>query len=321
LTQSGMRKNGPLRGFSGAIELTQIAYAYLLIPLCILKSITFMTSMSITRNIEIERVKSIESDRDPQRESTLADIAELFPEYDPQSTVSGDALAVEAVRIAEALLFAATEPLSEQDIERRLPRGLVVAEILERVQDLYASRGVNLVRVAGKWMFRTAPDLSWLLGDGGAEPKRLSRAALETLAIVAYHQPVTRAEIEDIRGVAISKGTIDILLETGWVRLRGRRRAPGRPVTYGTTEAFLVQFCLDSIGDLPGFEELRGAGLFDGGLPQGFAVPRPSDDLALTPDEDPLDDSSGDLGEPAGNEAKGVVDEASAPPDPRGDDL
>jgi segregation and condensation protein B len=316
-----MQKSGPFGGFSDAIELTQIAYAYLLIPLWVLKSITFFISMSSNRDIETERVKSIASDRDLQRESTLAEIAELFPEYDPQAKVSGDALAAEAARIAEALLFAATEPLSEQDIERRLPRGLMVAEVLERLQDLYATRGVNLVRVAGKWMFRTAPDLAWLLGDGGTEPKRLSRAALETLAIIAYHQPVTRAEIEDIRGVAISKGTIDILLETGWVRLRGRRRAPGRPVTYGTTEAFLVQFCLDSIADLPGFEELRGAGLFDGGVPQGFAVPRPSDDPALTPDEDPLEESSGDLGEPANEEARGASGETPAPPDPRADDL
>jgi len=301
-----------MRGYLGAIELTRIAYAYLLIPLCILKSITFLASMSITRNIEIERVKSIQGDRDLERDPTLADIAELFPEFDPQpcgpdASASQDALGAEAIRIAEALLFAATEPLSEADIERRLPRGLVVADILESLKGLYAARGVNLVRVAGKWMFRTAPDLAWLLADGDAEPKRLSRAALETLAIVAYHQPVTRAEIEDIRGVAISKGTLDILLETGWVRLRGRRRAPGRPVTYGTTEAFLVQFGLDAIGDLPGFEELRGAGLFDGGLPQGFAVPRPTDAVALAPDEDPLDDLSGDGEAAAADESTGAA--------------
>lgn len=294
-----MWKSGPLRGVSGATGFTLIAYTYLLIPLCILKSITFMTSMSVYRDIEVERIKSIQGDRDLERDPTLADIAELFPEFDPQSrgpdaTASGDALGAEAIRIAEALLFAATEPLSEAEIEKRLPRGLAIAEVLESLKDFYAPRGVNLVRVAGKWMFRTAPDLAWAFGDGGAEPKRLSRAALETLAIVAYHQPVTRAEIEDIRGVAISKGTLDILLETGWIRLRGRRRAPGRPVTYGTTEAFLVQFGLDSIGDLPGFEELRGAGLFDGGLPQSFAVPRPSDDAALAPDEDPLDEPCGD---------------------------
>ncbi len=313
-----MRTNGALRGFSGAFELTQIAYAYLLIPLCIMKSITFMASMAIHRNIEVEPIKSIQSDRVPQRDPTLADIAELFPDYDSQprgadANVPGDALGAEAIRIAEALLFAATEPLSDAEIERRLPRGLVVADILEGLKDRYASRGVNLVRVAGKWMFRTAPDLAWLLADGDAEPKRLSRAALETLAIVAYHQPVTRAEIEDIRGVAISKGTLDILLETGWVRLRGRRRAPGRPVTYGTTEAFLVQFGLDAIGDLPGFEELRGAGLFDGALPRGFAVPRPTDDATLAPDEDPLDESSGDGEGSAGDPALGGTGETPEP--------
>ena len=130
------------------------------------------------------------------------------------------------------------------------------------------------------------------LPTGEGETKRLSRAALETLAIVAYHQPVTRAEIEDIRGVAISKGTLDLLLETGWVRLRGRRRAPGRPVTYGTTDAFLIHFGLEAIGDLPGLEELKGAGLFDGRLPQGFGIPQPSDGAELAEDEDPLEDET-----------------------------
>ena len=136
--------------------------------------------------------------------------------------------------------------------------------MLDRLKADYASRGVNLVRVGGRWMFRTANDLAWLLAGGEGEQKKLSRAALETLAIVAYHQPVTRAEIEDIRGVAISKGTLDVLLETGWVRLRGRRRAPGRPITYGTTQNFLIHFGLDAITDLPGLEELKDAGLFEG---------------------------------------------------------
>ena len=176
-----------------------------------------------------------------------------------------DPTLAEALRIAEALLFAASEPLAEQEIEKRLPRGVEVASVLERLKADYASRGVNLVRVGGRWMFRTATDLAWLLAGGEGEQKRLSRAALETLAIVAYHQPVTRAEIEDIRGVAISKGTLDVLLETGWVRLRGRRRTPGRPITYGTTQNFLIHFGLDAITDLPGLEELKGAGLFDGG--------------------------------------------------------
>ena len=202
--------------------------------------------------------------------------------------VPNDSTLAEGARIAEALLFAASEPLDESEIARRMPRGLAVGMVLAKLKADYATRGVNLVRAGGKWMFRTASDLSWLLSRGEAEPKKLSRAAIETLAIIAYHQPVTRAEIEDVRGVAISKGTLDVLLETGWVRLRGRRRSPGRPVTYGTTIAFLLQFGLEAITDLPGLEELKGAGLFDGRLPPGFGVPKPNDAEALTADEEPL---------------------------------
>jgi segregation and condensation protein B len=164
-----------------------------------------------------------------------------------------------------------------------------VRALLLQLQNEYALRGVNIVRVGGKWSLRTAGDLAWLLTRETVVTKKLSRAAVETLAIVAYHQPVTRAEIEDIRGVAISKGTIDVLIETGWVRLRGRRRTPGRPLTYGTTEAFLMHFGLEAIADLPGLEELKGAGLFDGRLPHDFALPQPRDDLPLTEDEDPLE--------------------------------
>jgi segregation and condensation protein B len=199
------------------------------------------------------------------------------------------------MRIAEAMLFAASEPLEETEIARRMPDGVAVSETLARLKQDYASRGVNLVRVGKKWLFRTAADLGWLLSKEVVEPRRLSRAALETLAIIAYHQPVTRAEIEDIRGVAISKGTIDVLIETGWVRLRGRRRTPGRPLTYGTTEAFLLHFGLEAITDLPGLEELKGAGLFDGTLPQGFAVPQPRDDLALMEDEDPVESDAAEF--------------------------
>jgi segregation and condensation protein B len=132
-----------------------------------------------------------------------------------------------------------------------------------------------------------------LRGDRHAvEQKKLSRAAMETLAIIAYHQPVTRAEIEDVRGVATSKGTLDLLLETGWVRMRGRRKAPGRPVTYGTTEAFLVHFGLDAVGDLPGVEELKGAGLLDSRIPSGFSIPEPHSGDELTADEDPLEEDA-----------------------------
>ncbi|MDQ0468769.1 SMC-Scp complex subunit ScpB [Labrys wisconsinensis] len=195
----------------------------------------------------------------------------------------------EHVRLVEALLFAAVEPLDEAALRARLPDGVDLPAVLAALRQDYAGRGVNLVRLGGRWAFRTASDLAWLMAPDAAEPKKLSRAALETLAIIAYHQPVTRAEIEEIRGVSISKGTLDLLLETGWARLRGRRRVPGRPVTYGTTPAFLDHFGLDGIGDLPGLDELKGAGLLDGRLPPGFSVPMPSDDSALTPDEEPLD--------------------------------
>ena len=196
----------------------------------------------------------------------------------------------EALRIAEALLFAAREPLSEKDLAGRLPEGSDVEAVLKDLVEHYAPRGVNLVRVAGKWTFRTAGDLSFILARDVVEPRKLSRAAMETLAIVAYHQPVTRAEIEEIRGVATSKGTLDLLLETGWVRLRGRRKAPGRPVTYGTTPQFLEHFGINVVDDLPGLEELKGAGLLEGRIPPGLSVPVPSDDPALRPDEDPLED-------------------------------
>jgi segregation and condensation protein B len=194
-----------------------------------------------------------------------------------------------AVRIAEALLFAAREPLSQEAIAAALPAGAAVAEVLEHLEAHYAARGVNLIRVAGGWTFRTAPDLGFLMRRDVEEPRKLSRAAIETLAIVAYHQPVTRAEIEEIRGVATAKGTLDVLLESGWVRMRGRRRTPGRPITFGTTEAFLSHFGLGSVGDLPGLDELSAAGLFDGRLPRGLAVPLPTDDPALLADEDPLE--------------------------------
>ncbi|MHC2462686.1 segregation and condensation protein B [Bradyrhizobium embrapense] len=147
----------------------------------------------------------------------------------------------------------------------------------------------TLVRVANKWTFRTAGDLSWLMTRESTETRKLSRAAIEVLAIVAYHQPVTRAEIEEIRGVVTSKGTIDVLLETGWIRPRGRRKTPGRPLTFGTTDAFLSQFSLEALGDLPGLEELKGTGLLDSRLPTGFSVPSPSDDATLREDEEPLE--------------------------------
>jgi segregation and condensation protein B len=202
----------------------------------------------------------------------------------------------EELRLLEALLFASAEPLDEKTLGARLPQGVDVKEALRQLQAEYASRGVNLVRVAGKWAFRTATDLSWLLTKDSVVPRKLSRAAIETLAIVAYHQPVTRAEVEEIRGISAAKGTLDVLLETGWVRPRGRRKAPGRPVTYGTTETFLSHFGLEALDDLPGLDELKGSGLLDGRLPPGFTVPMPSDDPALRDDEDPLEPGDLDLG-------------------------
>jgi segregation and condensation protein B len=219
-----------------------------------------------------------------KEEDLMGEVAQLFdraaaaPKFEPES-----------LRIAEALVFAAPEPLDEATIASRLPDGADVAAVMGELQRIYAGRGVNLVRVARKWTFRTAIDLSWLLSREDREQKKLSRAAIETLAIIAYHQPVTRADIEDIRGVAVSKGALDVLMEAGWVRMRGRRRAPGRPITYGTNQEFLIHFGLDSIGDLPGLDELKGAGLFDGKLPPGFGVPAPSDDTDLAEDEDPLE--------------------------------
>ncbi len=198
----------------------------------------------------------------------------------------------EKLRVLEALLFAASEPLDVQHLANHLAAGDDVTALLTELQGFYASRGINLVRVAGKWAFRTADDLSFLLEKHATEERKLSKAALETLAIIAYHQPVTRAEIEEIRGVQTSKGTLDVLLETGWIRPRGRRRAPGKPITYGTTENFLAHFNLDTVKDLPGLQELKGAGLLDSNLPPDFKVPEPTDVAALMPDELPLEDDA-----------------------------
>jgi segregation and condensation protein B len=222
---------------------------------------------------------------------------EIVSNEAPMSESGGDPAArPEELRLLEALLFAAAEPLDEATLAKQLPNGANVKEALAVLQAEYAPRGVNLVRIGRKWMFRTAADLSWLLTKETTETRKLSRAAMETLAIISYHQPVTRAEIEEIRGVQTAAGTLDVLLKTGWIRPRGRRKAPGRPITYGTTEAFLSNFGLEEIGDLPGLEELKGSGLIEGSLPAGFAVPVPSDDTTLRDDEDPLDPGDLDLG-------------------------
>jgi segregation and condensation protein B len=230
----------------------------------------------------------------------MAVFAELRVETFEEDNFEEPDMAIEArpeeLRLLEALLFAAAEPLDEKALGKRLPPDVDVHASLRRLQIEYAPRGVNLVHVGNKWAFRTANDLSWLLTHEAIEPKKLSRAAIETLAIIAYHQPVTRAEIEEIRGVSAAKGTVDVLLETGWIRPRGRRKAPGRPLTYGTTAEFLSHFGLEAVGDLPGLDELKGSGLFDGTLPAGFSVPEPSDDPALRDNEEPLEQGDLDLG-------------------------
>ncbi len=194
----------------------------------------------------------------------------------------------EAERVAEALVFASADPVSEKEIKDKIADEVDVRVVMERLAGFYSMRGVNLQRVGDHWAFRTASDLSFLINRDRTESRRLSRAALEVLAIISYHQPVTRAEIEEIRGVATSRGTLDVLLESGWVKMRGRRRAPGRPVTYGTTLDFLDHFGLEDLRDLPGLEELKGAGLLSSRIPSNFQVPVPPANDDLADDEDPM---------------------------------
>ena len=209
-------------------------------------------------------------------------------EYEPTTPDVDDRRFSEAQRIAEALVFASAQPVSEAFIAERVADGIDVAVVMRRLKADYAMRGVNLVQVDGAWAFRTAADLSFVIRRDESEVRKLSRAALEVLAIIAYHQPVTRAEIEDIRGVQTSKGTLDVLMESGWVRFRGRRRTPGRPVTLGTTRDFLDHFGLEELRDLPGLEELKGAGLLSGRIPANFNIPSPLMSDELTEDEDPI---------------------------------
>ncbi|WP_028878376.1 SMC-Scp complex subunit ScpB [Terasakiella pusilla] len=170
---------------------------------------------------------------------------------------------LEHKRLVEAVLFASKEPLGEKKLSNYFQEGVDVKSLLKELQEEYAGKGVNLIRLGNAWAFRTAPDIAEHLSEHRENVKTLSRAAIETLAICAYHQPVTRAEIEEIRGVSLSKGTLDVLFEAGWIKPRGRRRTPGRPMTWGTTVSFLDQFGLEKIDDLPGIEELKSAGLLD----------------------------------------------------------
>ena len=239
---------------------------------------------------EVAEASSADDGIAPAQDLTPADDSDL-PDYLLRTgdAISGVMPELQQQRVVEALLFAATGPLSEAELAAALPKDADVAGLLAAVQEIYQMRGVNLMQIAGKWAFRTADDLSFLLREEATEQKKLSRAGLEVLSIIAYHQPVTRAEIEDIRGVATAKGTLDILMEIGWIKMRGRRRTPGRPVTYGTTQEFMEHFGLNEIRDLPGMVELKGAGLLSGNLPPDMFIPSPSDDDTLGPDEDPLD--------------------------------
>ena len=216
------------------------------------------------------------------------------------------------LRQLEALLFASAEPLGEKALAGRFPEGTDLPGLLQELAGLYANRGVHLIQLDGRWAFRTAPDMAAKLQTETQVVRKLTRAAIETLAIVAYHQPVTRAEIEEIRGVALSKGTLDSLLEAGWIRPKGRRQTPGRPVTWVTTEAFLDHFGLESCEALPGLEELRAAGLLDarsaistlGAQAMAAVAPR-------APDE--AEEGEGvPEGEPAGGDFEAAIAEAEA---------
>ena len=171
------------------------------------------------------------------------------------------------LRAVEALLFASSDPIDEKTLIEILPENADIEKIIEKIQDFYKGRGVELKKINNKWMFKTASDLSFIMQKEAKVQKKLSKAGLETLSIIAYHQPVSRAEIEEIRGVSVSPGTIDTLLELNWIRIKGRRKAPGNPITYGTTEEFLVHFDLTNIRDLPGLDELKSTGLLDSNLP------------------------------------------------------
>lgn len=194
-------------------------------------------------------------------------------------------------RMAEALLFAAAEPLDLESMADRMPHGADLETLMARLGERYEGRGIGLEQINGKWRFVTAADVAHVLEKEKITQRKLSRAAMETLAIIAYHQPCTRADIEDVRGVQVSKGSLDQLLEIGWVRMRGKRKdVPGRPTLYGTTDDFLAHFTLENIQDLPGLADLKAAGLLDARLPPGFSVPTPADGEDF--DEDDIEEDA-----------------------------
>jgi segregation and condensation protein B len=247
---------------------------------------------------------------EPDSEPAAEPGSEPEPEPDP-----------EHLRLLEAILFASAEALPERMLARRLPEGADVKGLLAELERRYRGRGVNLVRAGDSWAIRTAPDLASKLAREIKVARKLSRAAVETLSIIAYHQPVTRAEIEEIRGVGMSKGTLDILLEAGWIRPRGRRQSPGRPLTWGTTDSFLDHFGLSSLDDLPGIEEIKAAGLLDPGPARAiYGLPG-----TLSPAEAEAAGADGEQAlppEPADEEAAveplDPADEAAKPESPAG---
>lgn len=182
----------------------------------------------------------------------------------------------EQERMVEAILFASAEPISIAELTARMPHGCDPAEALQHLRKRYEGRGVRVVKVGDQWAIRTAPDLGFLMQKETVETRKLSRAAIETLAIIAYHQPITRAEIEEIRGVSVSRGTVDQLIEQGWIRFGRRKMTPGRPVTFVVTQEFLDHFALENARDLPGLKELRAAGLLENRPPPGAGLPGPS---------------------------------------------
>ena len=187
-----------------------------------------------------------------------------------EQNLNGNSLSLsenDQVRIVEALLFASPDPLDKKTLSEKLPENTNIDEIINKIEDMYQNRGFELKKIGNKFMFKTSGDLSFIMQREAKAQRKLSKAAIETLAIIAYHQPVTRAEIEDIRGVTVSSGTIDTLLQMNWVKIKGRRKVPGNPIAYGTTEEFLVHFDLQSIKDLPNMQELKSMGLLDNNLP------------------------------------------------------
>lgn len=234
--------------------------------------------------IDDSPLREVPCDTSPEAISrAVRELARRKPALDLADTADAMAEAMpETDRMVEAMLFAAAEPVRAQAIAARLPEGADVGGALARLKRRSVGRGVQLVEVAGGWRYQTAPDLAHLMEERREEPRKLSKAALETLAIIAYHQPCTRAEIEEVRGVAVGRGTLDLLVEVGWVRPGLRRRTVGKPLTYRTTDGFLAHFNLASLEDLPGKKELQDQGLLDARLPPDFEVPRP----AAAPDGD-----------------------------------